>query len=252
MMRTVSLLTTGSEILDGRIVDTNTLYLIRLLGDHGITVKLTSSCADSQEEICASLKYLLSETNLCIVTGGLGPTTDDLTREAIAEFADVKLERSEAAYQALLELYARRKRQFDPANSKQAMFPLGATVVKNPIGTAAGISITVQDKTVIALPGIPRELEAMMSDSVLDLVKKRIGSVAEIHRLGFRVFGVPESTIGAVVAQTGVPASVSVSYRANFPEVHVLFKSVDPQMLESVCTAAKKAIGSHFIFRHRN
>jgi nicotinamide-nucleotide amidase len=226
-MYTISYLSIGSELLDGRVIDTNSVFMSRSLIPLGIDVAARISTDDRIEDIISALSYLSKISDCIIVTGGLGPTTDDLTREAISEFTRCPLLLNEESLEKLKRLYEIKKRNFDTSNEKQSLFPKTSKIILNPVGTAPGFSIEhlEQDKKVllIALPGVPRELVAMFEDSVLPLLKDRLPLEQEplLHNHLLCVYGLPESVIGSKVTALSLPKEIKISYRAMFPEVHV-------------------------------
>jgi nicotinamide-nucleotide amidase len=197
----------------------------------------------------------------------MGPTSDDLTREVVAELAGVGLELREDALKNLMALYASRGRAYDRANDKQAMFPVGSKMVPNPVGTAPGFLIELSSgplrKPLVALPGVPGELRAMLDESVLALLGARLLSpsardadgkprVKSVRQL--RVFGLPESVIGAKIKESRPASDIVISYRAAFPEVHVVLKApelgFDESILEGSARRALEALGSEYVFSH--
>ena len=248
-MYTVSFLAIGSELLDGRVVDTNSVFLSRSLISLGINVNQKLSCDDQISEIKDALAYLSKTSNCIIVTGGLGPTSDDLTREAIAEFVNTDLELDEESLQNLKALYTKRHREMDPSNVKQATFPKTSTVILNPIGTAPGFSIKVPETNVviISLPGVPRELVPMFEETVLPYMKSILpADTPQLSTHGFCLFGLPESVIGSKIKALKLPNDISVSYRASFPEVHVLLKRKGD--LEPYIHQVVETLGREYIF----
>lgn len=123
---TISILITGSEILDSRVPDTNSHLIIERVTRAGFAVRHTLSCGDNPETIATSITFLLERSDAVILSGGMGPTSDDLTREVVAELAGVSLELREEALKNLMALYASRGRAYDKSNDKQAMFPVGS------------------------------------------------------------------------------------------------------------------------------
>ena len=222
----IAVLATGSELLDGRVLDTNSHFVAGCLTDLGLALSRVVTCGDDIGSIKESLAFLLKEASFVIVTGGLGPTTDDLTREAIAEFAGVGLELNDAALATLHDYYVRKRRTFDPTNTKQATFPTGATIIPNPHGTAAAFALEVSPGAlVIALPGVPGEFRALFEAAVVPRIRERFHEAAPRREHFFRIFGLPESVVGARVSAAGLGSEIAVSYRAHFPEIHVVLKT---------------------------
>lgn len=226
-MRTVSVLLIGSELLDGRVQDTNARFACEQIADRGGTVRRVLVIDDDPVEIVDSMRRLCRDSELLLISGGLGPTSDDCTREALAELIGRPLQLNNELLEGLKRRYAERKRAFDPQNSKQALIPEGAEIIPNSVGTAAGIAAKVVmpagERELICLPGVPREFEPMFLEHVLPRV---MGGEAELYsRLGFKLFGLPESTVGRRVEALSLPPQLTVSYRAKFPEVHLRLKS---------------------------
>jgi nicotinamide-nucleotide amidase len=217
----VSILCTGSELLDGRIVDTNTNLIIHRLQRLGVLVRQSLCCRDSASDITNNLAHLSKSARVLIVSGGLGPTSDDITRDVIAAFCGKPLVQDNQALVALKALYEKRRRKFEQSNAKQALFPEGATIIANPIGTAPGFALTFNDVLIISVPGVPKELAPMIDASVLPLVAKHLGHTTPPESKVFRIFGLSEAKIGELVESDKVPEGVQVSYRASFPEIFV-------------------------------
>jgi nicotinamide-nucleotide amidase len=221
----VSILCTGSELLDGRILDTNTHLIIHRMHRLGLLVKRSISCRDVESDILENLGTLCSNSKVLIVSGGLGPTSDDITRDVIARFVGVQLKEDAQSVQNLKELYAKRKRTFEASNARQALFPEGATILPNPIGTAPGFALVHRGVLICSVPGVPKELEPMLETSVLPMVAAHLGVSTGVESRVFRIFGLSEAKIGELVEQDGVPQGVNVSYRASFPEIFVRLTS---------------------------
>ncbi|MDZ7617995.1 MAG: competence/damage-inducible protein A [Patescibacteria group bacterium] len=161
----------GDEITSGRLLDTNSQWLSRRLADLGIRVLFHTSVGDNLEACAAVFRHAIARADLVIVTGGLGPTADDLTREALAEATGRALVLNEGALEHVRRLFARRNRPMPASNEKQALFPEGSRVIRNPNGTAPGIDLTVacpgrNAARILALPGVPAEVDEMWRDSV--------------------------------------------------------------------------------------
>lgn len=217
----VSILCTGSELLDGRIVDTNTNLIIHRLHRLGLLVRQSLSCRDSASDIHSNLTHLSETAKVIIVSGGLGPTSDDITRDVIAAYCNKPLVEDEQSLSDLKALYEKRRRKFEQSNAKQALFPEGSTIIRNPIGTAPGFALTFRGVLLVSVPGVPKELAPMLDASVLPLVAKHLGHTTPPESKLFRIFGLSEAKIGELVESDEVPAAVQISYRASFPEIFV-------------------------------
>ena len=254
MSLTVSILATGSEILDGRVVDTNSNFVAQILSERGIPLKRILTVDDNLPELLAGLEILHEVSDVIITIGGLGPTADDLTRDMSAAYAGVQLVEYPEARQHLIDFYAVRKRTLDPSNLRQAMLPQGSEMIPNPCGTAPGFIVTRKGaekgtKIVCSLSGVPREFKAMFNDTVLPLLLARSSGSKEVIRAGFRLFGLPESVVGKEVVALGFPESIGVSYRASFPEVHLVVKGVEPSEVAACADKIRNSPSlSPFIF----
>ncbi len=232
----IEVLAIGDELLDGRVADTNTLYLAQQLRELGLGIQQRSTVKDSIDVIVKTAQQIIERgTTICVVSGGLGPTTDDLTREAFAELAQVELERVPRLVKHLEELFDSRGRELTDNQLKQADRPKGAETLDNALGTAPGFSLMVSGCRFVSVPGVPREYHALVHSGLLDeLAREQGGSLPHRH---FRCFGLVEGEIDRRLApiHTRWPG-VRVGYRAHFPEIHVSL-SGDAQSEKDVATA---------------
>jgi nicotinamide-nucleotide amidase len=196
-MERIGILITGSEILAGKIRDTNGEFFSRSLKSRGVEPQLCVVCGDAHEDIKNSIQFLLSQCDSVVVTGGLGPTTDDLTAQAVASVFGRELVFSPDAWDVCESYFKRQGRvEIPESNRKQAMLPLGARILNNPRGTAAGFFVRDVidgcDVRVFCLPGVPSEMEPMFEGFVLpELVG---GSVQRLSRT-WKIFSHGESFI---------------------------------------------------------
>lgn len=252
MNDSIALLMVGSEILDGRTIDSNSQFLISELSAAGLSVEHVLSCGDSPEAIKQSFGFVASRCRVIMVSGGLGPTSDDITRESIAEFCDLKLVLHGDILGQLEDYFRKRRRPFDPSNCKQALFPETARVIPNPVGSASGFALRMMGPDapvlIICLPGIPSELHAMFRETALPMVKRELGVSQSLERRVLRVFGLGESVVGSLVQQSEPDPAVTICYRVAFPQVEVLFKAANRTALESTVKRARQSIGAEYIF----
>ena len=253
MVSSIAILVTGAEVLDGRVVDTNSSFMASQLRERGMVVGEIRTLPDSQPLIVEGLRALAAKHAVIIVSGGLGPTTDDLTREAVAEFTGTKLEENLEVRARLEAFYQERRRVMSPTNLKQATFPTGSTIIPNPRGTAPGFSIRSQrsahhEVVIAAVPGVPAEMRPMFEESLLPLIQSRVASSPPLSRLVMRIFGLPESEVGARIEQCRLDSRIEVSYRAAFPEIQVILKATESSLLTAAKLPVEKALGEHHIF----
>jgi len=188
----------GDELTSGQRLDTNSRWISTQLGELGIPVGFHSAVGDQLDACRDVFRHAISRAQIVVATGGLGPTADDLTREAMAAAAGVQLERDEKVLAEIREKFRRRGRQMPPRNEVQALFPSGSQVIPNPHGTAPGIDLTVSipDQSpcrVFALPGVPAELKEMWEQTVAPRLRERSGAQQVIRHRRVKCFGVGES-----------------------------------------------------------
>lgn len=185
--------TIGNEVVHGRVLNTNASYLGRKLVLLGYNLLGSISLVDDVELVARFLRYVLPEADTIITTGGLGPTYDDRTAEAIAKALDLDLVVNSDALEMVRSKYARLNLPLTNERLKMAVLPRGSRAIPNPVGTAPGIHVEVDGKLVIALPGVPREMEAMFEGYVEPLLRARGPGVVLVER-EFEVLSLPEST----------------------------------------------------------
>jgi len=194
-------LAVGTELLLGQVVDTNSAYIGDQLALAGIDCHFHTTVGDNHGRIVSALRIALDRSEAVIVCGGLGPTSDDISREAIAEVMGVSLVRSEAMVERIRTLFEARQREMAASNARQADLPEGATFIPQERGTAPGLICPVaDDKVVYAIPGVPMEMEEMLGRGVIPDLKRRSGSSAVILSRMIRTWGEAESTLGERVA----------------------------------------------------
>jgi len=246
----VAVVGTGDELVQGRHVDTNSAEIARALIDQGLEPRRFCVLGDDEDALAALVQELLRDHAAVVITGGLGPTLDDVTRHAVARAAGVELDRDEQVLAGLRELFERRGRPFAQANERQALFPRGAVVLPNPNGTAAGFALETRDGVVFALPGPPREMRPMLAADVLPRLAARLHaqsasqSLPCVERRTFHLFGLPEGGFADMAGPwmardanplVGVTASggrLTVSVRAEAPAREAARKLADARANE--------------------
>lgn len=187
------LLSVGTEILMGQIVNTNASYIAQRLAELGVDVYIQTTVGDNHNRLADCMRESLSRADIVITTGGLGPTGDDLTKETAAEVMGMKLEYDEASLHILKERFFAMHKEMTPNNLKQAMFPKESIILPNPMGTAPGCIMEKDGKAIILLPGPPREMKPMMDDHVVPHLEKRSGFM--LYSRVARIFGKGESSV---------------------------------------------------------
>ncbi|MRG94599.1 competence/damage-inducible protein A [Polyangium spumosum] len=217
---TAAILSIGTELTRGEIVNTNAAWLSAELTAAGFSVAVNDAIPDDLEQIVATLRALAQTHRLVVVTGGLGPTTDDLTAAAAAKAAGVSLVRDESALLAIRRRVESRGKTMNAGHEKQADLPAGADVLANAVGSAPGFSIPIGDTPLFFLPGVPREMKRMFNDQVLPRI--RPSAPNNTFQVRLRTYGLGESLVGQALAGIeGSHAGVTLGYRVHFPEVDV-------------------------------
>lgn len=183
----------GTELLLGQIVDTNSSYIGEQLAATGIASHLQLKVGDNLERVVAAITLALADADAVIICGGLGPTHDDLTRDALAAVMGTELEHNEEVATVIRDLFARRNRTMAANNLRQAQVPRGATVIPQTRGTAPGLICPVGDKVMYAVPGVPHEMYDMLARAVLPDLLQRSGSSSVIASRVLRTWGESES-----------------------------------------------------------
>ena len=190
----------GTELLLGQIVDTNSSWMGEQLALAGIDSHFQTKVGDNLARIVLALRAALARSDAVIVCGGLGPTQDDITREAIAEVLNVPLERDEAMVETIRAMFGARNRAMADNNARQADRPVGARFIPQTRGTAPGLICPVGQKVIYAVPGVPYEMAEMIPRAVIPDLRERAGEVATIRSRTLRTWGLAESTLAEVVA----------------------------------------------------
>ena len=195
----------GTELLLGQIVDTNSSWIGEQLAAHGISSHVQVKVGDNIGRITEQLRRRLNEADAVIMCGGLGPTHDDLTREAIAAVMGVELVHDDDVAEAIVQMFASRGRRMAANNLRQALVPHGATVIPQKRGTAPGLICPVGDKVIYAVPGVPHEMHEMMMRAILPDLVRRSGRTSVIRSRVLRTWGESESGLNerldAVIAE---------------------------------------------------
>ena len=209
----------GTELLLGQIVDTNSSYIGERLAAAGIASHLQLKVGDNLDRIVHALDIALHDADAVIVCGGLGPTHDDLTREAIARVMGVGLRHDPAVAAVIEEMFARRQRRMAENNLRQALVPEGAAVIEQTRGTAPGLVCPVGDKVIYAVPGVPHEMHDMLARAVLPDLLSRSGEKSVIVSRVLRTWGESESALNErldpVIAALDVAGNPTLAFLAS-------------------------------------
>ena len=207
------IITIGDELLIGQVVDTNSAWLGSTLGDDGIKVIQITSVQDHAAQIVQAVNDALSRADIVLMTGGLGPTKDDITKKTLAEMFGMKLVRNEQVYEMVGKQLALRGIAFTELNQGQALVPDGCTVLPNRNGTAPGMWFERNGKVLISMPGVPFEMKALVKDEVLPRLRKHFALDANVHRT-IITFGLAESILADTIAswEEALPPYLHLAY----------------------------------------
>lgn len=224
----------GTELLLGQVVDTNSSWLGEQLALAGIDSHFQTKVGDNHDRIVAALRLALDRSDAVIVCGGLGPTQDDITREALAEVMGAPLVRDEAVAERIRTIFRARGRRMPESNLRQADVPAGATVIEQAGGTAPGLICPVGDQVAYAVPGVPFELHEMVARAVIPDLQRRAGARSAIVSRVLRTWGESESGLAervagrvAAVDETGNPTIAFLASGIEGIKVRVTAKAGD-------------------------
>jgi len=241
----VEILSTGDELLTGQVVDTNSTWLMDRLWDLGVMVRRKTLVGDDRPDLLAAIRETTGRADLVVMSGGMGPTEDDLTSECVAAVLGVPLEHHAPSLAAIEERFRRFGRPMTPNNAKQARFPRGAEVIPNRFGTAPGFAVRVGRGEVVCLPGVPVEFKGLCEEWLLPRLAGRLDEVPSARVL--KLFGIGESAADQAmrpVMDDPANAGVRFGFRAHWPEVHVKWSVPGPDAPARAerITAAVRAI----------
>jgi nicotinamide-nucleotide amidase len=197
----VDVLAVGTELLLGQIVDTNSSWIGEQLASAGIDTYEHRKIGDNLDRVARCIESMLETADAVIICGGLGPTPDDLTREAIAQVMGVPLERREDLIDWIASLFGGRGRQMPENNLRQADVPVGGDVIPNPIGTAPGLKCEFNGRVIYAVPGVPYEMQRMVNEHVIPDLLERTGERAVILNRSLKTWGASESGLAEMIAR---------------------------------------------------
>ncbi len=217
----VGFLVTGSEITTGEIINSNSAAMAAIMQEWGMNLGEHLICNDRQTNIKAALTFLLNRHDAVITIGGLGPTSDDVTRQAVAEAAHQKLIFNEACWQKIVARFAKRNIVDIPQNNRQqAFFPAQAAIIPNPNGTADGCHLHVNEKYIFMLPGPPNECLPMFNAQVLPYLQEH-GFNSSLRLFRWRLLGIGESTIAEQLEKLSEEYHLEFAYRAHYPFIDI-------------------------------
>ncbi len=221
------IITIGNELTSGGIQDTNTAFIARQFHLQGWQVAATMSVGDDEVMIKEALDFVLPLTDAVVITGGLGPTADDITTVAVAKAFNLPLYTDEDILNHIKAIFSRYGLKWTENNAKQAVFPQGAQILDNPAGTAAGFSLRVHGKVLAVIPGVPVEVKKMFPEVVLPLLCRSFPEESRYLAVRtLKLFGLSEAAVDQAIA--GIDLSgVGIGFYPRFPENHLVLSARD-------------------------
>lgn len=216
-MAKVEIITIGDEILIGQIVDTNSAWMATELNRAGFEIAQISSVHDNEQHILTSVSEALSRAEIVLITGGIGPTKDDITKQTLCRFFGTRLVHNEEVYKNIELLQQKRQRTMNELTASQAMVPENCTVIQNPVGTAPITWFDKDGKIVVSMPGVPNEMKHAMSNSIIPRLRQKYQSAQIIHKTVI-VKGYPESELALKIAdwENALPDTIHLAYLPNY------------------------------------
>jgi nicotinamide-nucleotide amidase len=221
----IAILTIGDELLNGDLSDTNTATISRSLLERALPVREASTIGDREADIIEALQRLAGINDVVIVTGGLGPTEDDRTAKAAAMAFERSYSLNDKALLQIRERFRVWQREMHPRNEKQAMLPGRSTVIANHNGTAPGFHLQHNRTDLYFLPGVPREMLAMLEDYIIPSLERRFPDPSPYCQRTISVFGLPEPTVESRINRNGLPDDVELAFNVDFPIVQVKLRA---------------------------
>ncbi len=216
-MNSVEIITIGDELLIGQTVDTNSAWMGTELNMIGIRVNRITSISDNKKEIIGALNEALSRTEVVLITGGLGPTNDDITKDTLAEYFKAKLVLDSGVLANVTERMMKRNLRMNENNRRQALVPDNCRVLQNLTGTAPGMLFEKEHKIIVSMPGVPHEMKYIMKEHVLPLLIKKLPGMVIIHK-NIMIYGIAEAILAERLEtfEKELPAGIRLAYLPAF------------------------------------
>lgn len=248
------IITIGDEILIGQIVDTNSAWMAQRLGEIGLSVGRKYSVGDTAAEIKSAVEESMQRADVVLITGGLGPTKDDITKHTLSELFDSPLVRHQPTFERVARMMTLRGIEFNELNQAQALVPECCTVLDNLKGTAPAMWFEHQGKVVVSLPGVPFEMEALMLTEVLPRLKDHFALRSVVHRTAI-TFGLAESMMAELIEpwESALPDHLHLAYLPSPTQLRLRLSAydVDQQQaqaeMEEQMAALRELIADYFV-----
>ncbi len=217
-----TIITIGDELLIGQVIDTNSAFIGQELGKAGFTVRKRIAVGDDKQEIIAALEDARLNSDLILITGGLGPTSDDITKQTLSEYFGSRLVMNEEILSMVKDIFHKLNRPMPPVNTMQAEVPDNCIPLKNYFGTAPGMWFQQENKVFIAMPGVPFEMKPMLTDSVIPMIRKSFMTPFIFHRT-IHTQGIGESALAELISdiENSFPENFKLAYLPHYSMVRL-------------------------------
>jgi len=248
----IQILLTGNELMLGDIVDSNSAMIAQQLKNVGVNIQRKVTVADELSDLVDEIRHMSKQADILIINGGLGPTVDDLTAQALAQATNVELSDNSDALAHLTAWCQQRNTPLAYPNLKQIHLPSNVKIIANPIGSAVGFMSHFQDCDIYCTPGVPHELKRMMNEEIMPLIKKNIPDDQQYHVIRSQVFGYGESSIQALldVEIPEWPKEIELGFRAAMPFLEIKLTSKTTEnypLLLSTQDKVARLLGDHLV-----
>ncbi len=251
----IAVLAIGDELLNGELADTNTAAIGRLLNAHGYRLREGRTVPDDEAAIIAALRELASRHGVVAVTGGLGPTRDDLTARAAAQAFDRPLVLNDEALALIRAFFRDHALEMEPRNEKQALLPQKCTVLPNPLGTAPGFLLQEGRCLLLFFPGVPVEMQAMAEAELLPRLEALSGDRPPQCERILKIFGLSEPRIESLLDGQPLPTGVAIAFGVDFPLVHLKLRARGEdaeERLDQAEVLVQRRMGDFIVARGRD
>ncbi len=244
----IEIISTGDEIITGQILDTNANWLCQQLFSQGLQPQRLHTVADQLGALLQVFQEAAQRSDIVLVNGGLGPTSDDLSSEAAATALGVDLVLNSDWLETMTQKFQQQGRTMAPANRKQALLPQGAQVIDNPKGTACGFSVTIGKARFYFTPGVPHEFKHMFSELIWPDIARRFALETKLSQHKITTFGLGESGIHQLIKDVPIAQGIHLGYRTAAPEIEVKLIGEDNQAIAETAQQIELALADYALF----
>lgn len=252
----IEIITIGDEILIGEIVDTNAAWMSAELTKNGFEITAISTVGDNADAIIRALDAGFERADVLLLTGGIGPTNDDITKHTLCNYFHTALVFNDEVLQNIEHVFLKRNLQFNQLTRNQAYVPANCTVIQNKVGTAPVLWFEQNEKVLVSMPGVPFEMKTAMSTDIIPLLQKRF-QVKEYIRRSFLVSGITESALATKLSdfENALPPKFSLAYLPSFGFIRLrlsVWGDEHLQEMKSQSRQLKRVLGNHFVAKSEN